>query len=46
MEEAEELLVQVVKISKGVLDKEHLHTLVNMGNLARIYHKQDRLSKA
>jgi tetratricopeptide (TPR) repeat protein len=45
-EEAEELEVQVLKISTRVLGPEHPSTLTSMANLACTYSEQGRLEEA
>ena len=44
--EAEELEVQVVEMSKRGLGDEHRYTLTRMGNLASTYRKQGRWKEA
>ncbi|OAG10075.1 kinesin light chain 3 [Paraphaeosphaeria sporulosa] len=44
--EAEELFVQVVQITKGVLDDEHPNRLASMGNLASTYRSHGRWREA
>ena len=43
---AEQLEVQVLDMRKKMLGVEHLHTLISMGNLARIYANQGKWNEA
>jgi hypothetical protein len=44
--EAEELFLQVVQMTKGVLSDEHLYTLASMGSLASTYRSHGRWREA